>query len=149
MTKKELIESIKDFIEKLNQKENMDTSKLKPFNLEAAKAGEPIVLKKDGSNRHYIGYNKYEKSDFKVVISDDYGNISAYNDLGQSFMSDNENYCLFMKPQEVVKWVNVYTNFCNELNPSCFFDSEEQALQNTGKSAHSTYIGTYPITITI
>lgn len=81
---------------------------MKPFNLEAAKAGAPIITR-DGREARFIAHVPGALADYKVVWCGEDGVIRCCAENG-AWSSDGIARCtdLFMKPQKRTVWVNLY-----------------------------------------
>lgn len=85
---------------------------MKPFDLEAAKAGAPLVTR-DGRKARFVAYVS-EVTEFPV--------IAYVDDCGETWSFTNEghwNRCesgrdLFMAPRKRTVWVNLYKSFDSE-----------------------------------
>lgn len=98
---------------------------MKPFNLEAAKRGEPIVTR-GGEAAKFIAHVPDANSDFQVVVMLD-GVIECYCANG-SYRPSNKSTCdLFMVPRKRTVWVNVYSS-----NLGGCYDSEIVANNYAG-----------------
>lgn len=79
-------------------------TKLKPFDLEAALKGDPVVTDD--------GREVTEITEFKTTV--DYKVLGVINGCLASISPDGAYhngscwYKLFMKPQQVTKWINIY-----------------------------------------
>ena len=82
---------------------------MKPFDLEAAKRGEPVVL---GNGAKVIDFKWWEKTKtFEVLIeyTDGQKNYSMYGENGKFYKSiDDESLDLFMAPKKIKLYVNIY-----------------------------------------
>ena len=101
-------------------------TKLKPFDLEAALKGDPVVTDD--------GREVTEITEFKTTV--DYKVLGVINGCLASISPDGAYhngscwYKLFMKPQQVTKWVNIYSTKSGYL--TCgggLFDTKEEALE--------------------
>ena len=77
---------------------------MKPFDLEAAQRGEPIVTS-FGIEMIYVGIRPHSES--PVVASTKDGIIYAYSVDG---VANRDMPPLFMAPKKRILWVNVYLN---------------------------------------
>ena len=80
---------------------------MKPFNLEAAKAGQPVVTRA-GKEVKFIAYIPEAKELDRVIVLNGV-NVQAHKENG-SYYSDQapSQYDLFMKPVKRTVWVNLY-----------------------------------------
>lgn len=112
----------------IKEEENM-TTKLKPFNLEKALAGEKVVTR-DGRNVvEIVKLSKAVGSQSVIAVKED-GNWASYSSDGylwsEGSLSDND---LFMAPTKKQGWVNIYKQVGNTYVATVYL-SEEEALQN-------------------
>lgn len=109
---------------------------MKPFNLEAALAGDPVITR-DGRDVKIAGYNL--DAPYRNQIVGWVGNeVYCWNFIGryQGYETDTD---IFMKPKKQIVWINLYPRSCYRYN------SEKEADINAG----TTRIGNkaYPIEI--
>ncbi|WP_419556454.1 hypothetical protein [Phocaeicola sp.] len=124
-------------IEIKQNKENMEEKKLnlRPFDLEAAKAGKPVCTR-DGRRARIICWDKKGNYPIVALIQDNENSehIEYYTENGIFSNGGNEkNRDLMMLPQKKEGWVNVY----NSLGVITFshnpFDTKEEAMKDKGK----------------
>ena len=110
-----------EFEEKLKKyfKENMDkidTSNLKPFDIQKAKEGKPVCTR-DGRKARIIAFDRklfYRKVSYPILAlvecSDGKDDVCAYNEKGKVLIEDGAEYKddLMMLPEKKSGWVNVY-----------------------------------------
>lgn len=109
------------FVEIKQNKENMGEKKLnlKPFDLEAAKAGKPVCTR-DGRKVRIISFDR--KFLFKgvsypiIALVEDTAKeetIYGYNEKGKALIENDTPYKdgLMMLPQKKEGWVNVYKSY--------------------------------------
>lgn len=97
---------------------------MKPFDLEAAKRGEPIVTRGVEAAK-FIAHVPDAEIGFRVVVMLD-GVIECYCDDGSYRPSWKSTYDLFMAPRKRTVWVNVYPPGTN-----CFGGAyETEAIAN-------------------
>ena len=95
--------------------DNLLKSNLKPFNLEAAKAGKPVCTR-DGRNVRIIAFDakrKDEKNIIALVPSKDYPgfeDLITYPNNGNYYGGHENDGDLMMLPEKKEGWVNVYKN---------------------------------------
>ena len=98
---------------------------MKPFDLEAAKRGEPIVTR-NGHEAKFIAHVPELAKAHRVlytVPNNDYA-LSCAED-GRHYTSSQSSYDIFMAPKKRTVWVNLYPRkslVCNE-----WYDSEREA----------------------
>lgn len=110
--------------------------KLKPFNLEAAKAGKPVCTR-DGRNVRIICFDcKIESFPIVALVSGALGReeIISYDEAGYSSTREPDDR-LFMLPEKKIGWINAY----NKL----IYNSEEDARD--GITDDSDYVGTIKV----
>ena len=105
----------------------------KPFDLEAAKAGAPVVTR-DGRPARIIcwDYNLCGVQKLLVLVKDDvvdHENILAYNLDGTCCVSPSP-YDLFMAPVKHEGWVNLYRDSSGVLFATLIQDTKEKALSS-------------------
>ena len=93
---------------------------MKPFDLEAAKRGEPIVCR-DGTPAKFIAHvpDAHPTQRLVVLVRD---NIFGYLESGSWTGVNDDDGDLFMAPKKRTVWVNFYHN-----NFATFFNSKEAA----------------------
>lgn len=118
---------------------------MRPFNLEEALAGKPVVTR-DGRAATEIHYFKTLESNSRVVAVVD-GSMWSYRETGRLCTGDvvESNLDLFMATQKVTKWGNVYKAFNGLYDISFLFDNEDEAVKNKTENT----IVTVPITFEI
>lgn len=127
-------------------------SSLKPFNLEAAKAGKPVCTM-DGRKARVICFDT--KGDMCPIIAlvEENGIESAYHyDKSGRNAYKKSGLDLMMFPEKKEGWVNVYKreneyvceNECNVFTGITVFKSEGEAKRNINKS--KIYVNTIKIT---
>ena len=82
---------------------------MKPFNLDKALAGEPVVTR-DGQKIIEIHYFKYVKTKFPLVVHIENNSSVDHYTINGKWTEDfeNENLDLFMAEPET--WINVFYN---------------------------------------
>lgn len=125
-------------IEIKQNKEDMEEKKLnlKPFDLEAAKAGKPVCTR-DGRKARIICFDR--KLLFKgisypiIALVEDTAKeetIYGYNEKGKVIIEDDATYKddLMMLPQKKEGWINIYKDF--EDTVCCVYPTEKEALED-------------------
>jgi hypothetical protein len=94
---------------------------MKPFDLEAAKRGTPIITR-DGRKVKFIAHVPEATLNHRVVVL--YGDvIRTFPDSGKYYSSDHESVLdLFMAPRKRTVWVNLYPE-----NDAFCYDTEAAA----------------------
>jgi hypothetical protein len=113
---------------------------MKPFNLEAAKAGAPLVTR-DGRQARIICFDKssaHDKFPIVALTKGSYGideSINSYTVEGTYWDDgDNSPRDLFMVPEKKEAWVNVYP--CGYVSKQ--YASEDIAKDNSSPSVVAT-----------
>ena len=113
-----LIRIANEFEEKLEKhfKEYMDkidTSNLKPFDIQKAKEGKPVCTR-DGRKARIIAF---DKKGFRAIVGlvddGDKETLMLYDEAGRS-IGDVSEFDLMMLPEKKEGWVNVYKERCHE-----------------------------------
>ena len=142
-------------IEIKQNKEDMEEKKLnlKPFDLEAAKAGKPVCTR-DGRKARIICFDR--KGDTSIVAlimgDNDREEIHSYYKDGKSVRNQEYHYDLMMLPEKKDGWLNVYKreneyiseNECNVSTGIAVYKSEGEAKRNINKN--EIYVNTIKIT---
>lgn len=119
-----------------------NVSGLKPFNLDAAKAGKPVCTR-DGRKARIICFDRITSDDYSKIVAcitsydgkDEYAltyGIDGYIINSQHPQTED----LMMPSEKKVGWVNVYTNINVEGSRYCvtIYNSKEEALNNISPS---------------
>ena len=101
--------------------------KLKPFNLEAALNGAEVVTRtgKEVTEVVVLKTMIYGRNVLAVID----GNLYSFNQNGRVDGDMEYPNDLFMKPQQVTKWVNIYSTKSGYLWAGSLFDTKEKALE--------------------
>lgn len=131
------------FVEIKQNKENMEEKKLnlRPFDLEAAKAGKPVCTR-DGRKARIICFDLNNKN-FPIVAiinCDTEENAYQYDIDGVCDEHDN-NLNLMMSPEKKEGWVNLCKNNYGDTLAVGVFPNREEAVSNCPPS----YLGTIKI----
>lgn len=124
-------------------KENMEEKKLnlKPFDLEAAKAGKPVCTR-DGRKARIICFDaKCNKPIAALIYDCNKETVFQYLENGRFFVDQIDKYDLMMLPQKKEGWINIYKDF--EDTVCCAYLTKEDALKN--RSIEDGYITTIKI----
>ena len=112
---------------------------LKPFDLEAAKAGKPVCTR-DGRSVRIICFNR-ESIGFPIIAlikNGDTEGVYQFDDKGRSNIDDEERgYDLMMLPEKKEGWVNVYKDGDNNYR-STIHTNEKVALSRKGSACITT-----------
>jgi hypothetical protein len=116
---------------------------MKPFDLEKALAGEPVVTR-SGSEVLDIAYFPNKEGIYKVCAIID-GDTEWYTTDGNYYQDKTESYSdLFIKEPLIESWVNLYQSG-SEIITGASYKTEELAKQMI-KSTTVDYIKTIKIT---
>jgi len=116
---------------------------MKPFDLEAAKRGEPIVLvTRDGREAFFVGICKGERP---IVVCDSAGNLTRL--LPDGYYTTNGAHIndIFMEPKKRTVWVNFYPSVDNE--PPLAMVHKSQKKANKDGLSHRIGGKAYPVEI--
>ena len=98
-------------IEIKQNQENMEEKKLnlKPFDLEAAKAGKPVCTR-DGRKARIICFDRESVASIVALIMDnnDREEIHSYYEDGKSARTQEYHYDLMMLPEKRKGWINIH-----------------------------------------
>ena len=99
---------------------------MKPFDLEAAKRGEPIC-NRDGESCVFIAHVPGANLENRVVALTPSEEVLVFNEEGSYYCDgDTSRHDLFMAPRKLTVWVNVYPPGTN-----CFaWAYETEAIAN-------------------
>lgn len=131
------------YIRAKQNKENMEEKKLnlKPFDLEAAKAGKPVCTR-DGRKARIICFDaKCNKPIVALIYDCNKETVLQYLENGRFFVDQIDKYDLMMFPQKKEGWVNIYKDF--EETVCCIYSTEKEALEE--KETEEDYITTVKI----
>lgn len=114
--------------------------KLKPFDLEKAKAGARVVTR-DGRNVRIICWDRVH-TDYPVVAlverkDETKEDTETYTLDGACVEGEKNSIDLFMAPAIVEKWVNVYKMY-DGYYYGRFYDSEQEAFVNKDDNEYIT-----------
>lgn len=113
---------------------------MKPFNLEEALAGKPVITRDGKEVKQLIQFDIKDWDCLYGVIDTD---VHSWNINGKYFLNKETEYDLFMKTEKKSIWINVYNNG-KETWLGCSYDTKEGALINSYGDA--CYIKTIEIT---
>ena len=116
---------------------------LKPFDLEAAKAGKPVCTR-DGRKARIICFDaKCNKPIVALIYDCNKETVLQYLENGRFFVDQIDKYDLMMLPQKKEGWVNIYTSFDGVETGIDVYETEEIAKKNVDNS--TSYLGTIKI----
>ena len=135
---------------KQNKKEDMKEKKLnlKPFDLEAAKAGEPVCTR-DGRKARIICFDRINGDYYKIVacvtaFDGDFEEVLFYGIDGYIVDSQNpKDEDLMMLPEKKEGWINICRNLNTnkaELDTKDIYNTKEEALQNLSSMTYVTTV---------
>lgn len=103
---------------------DMETKNFKPFDLEAAKDGEPVCTR-DGREARIICFNRIGNLPIVALVKNgEREDVYYYHNNGRDNKIDEEkDYDLFMKPIIKTGWINVHKN-------NGLYKTEEDAINN-------------------
>ena len=128
---------------------------LKPFSLEAAKAGKPVCTK-DGRKARIICFDRrlfYKNVSYPILAvverSDGEDDVCGYNEKGKVLIEDGAEYKddLMMLPEKKEGWVNVYRD-CDGANitkDDNICSSKEAAMASAQIIDRDNYVATTKI----
>jgi hypothetical protein len=116
---------------------------LKPFNLQDALAGKPVVTRQGKKVTQLHLFNTNTEQPLLGIIEGD-KDIYTWNKDGIYFShKDTSAFDLFMAPEKKSIWVNLYEYENGQLWVGCYYNSLEEA------SKPGTHMGRYIKTIEI
>lgn len=124
----------------------MEEKKLRPFNLEDAKAGKPVCTR-DGRKARIICFDKKAGRPIVVLVEggDGNGEYVIFCDDGGYYnckeMPDGSD--LMMIPEKKEGWVNVYQG--GKLDADYIYPTKEDAVENIFQPMKDKYIDTIKI----
>lgn len=125
------------------------TNKYKPFDLEAAKKGAPIV-DRCGHPVEFVTHLADAKPVPKIVVMTS-GRVPAFmKEDGRYYTASDKDspFDLFMAPVETTMYVNVYRTKGGHLTTGgALWRTENVAAEECCPPVYSKYIGTFPVTI--
>ena len=121
--------------------EPISNSRLKPFNLEAAKAGKPVCTR-DGRKVRVLCYDFKQNEEYPILVAvedkDGKERAMLYSNGGISEIYKSRNYELAMLPEKKEGWMNIYSNGYNHKVGALIYNSKEEALNNKESNAIDT-----------
>ena len=120
------------------------TNNMKPFNLQKALAGEPVVTR-DGQKIIEIHYFKYVKTKFPLVVHIENNSSVDHYTINGKWTEDFENEELDLFMAEPEAWINVYySKIQDKIWNSVKYNSEKEAKENI-VTTMSSYLTTVQI----
>ena len=136
------------FVEIKQNKENMGEKKLnlKPFDLEAAKAGKPVCTR-DGRKVRIISFDRkflFKGVSYPIIALVE-ETIYGYNEKGKALIENDTPYKdgLMMLPQKKEGWINIYTSYDGIETGISVYETKEIAKKGVVNSV--SYLGTIKI----
>ena len=107
---------------------------LKPFDLEAAKAGKPVCTR-DGRKARIVCYDRKSENYPILALVENNSNeqVVKYTTAGKKKDQCTSPYDLMMLPEKKEGWINIY----KKSNDECYFAHiyDTKALAEIGKNA--------------
>ena len=126
--------------------EPISNSRLKPFNLAAAKAGKPVYTR-DGRKARIICFDRNWDMNIIALVSDPLGeSVHYYLSNGKvDFYKENDED-LLMLPEKKEGWINIYKGDDKRIAiTSSAYATQEEALDKIDEVLEATYITTNKI----
>ena len=118
--------------------EPTSNSRLKLFNLEAAKAGKPVCTR-DGRKARIICFDRDWDMHIVALVSDPFGeSVHYYLSNGKVDFDKQNDEDLMMLPEKKEGWMNIYSNGYNHKVGALIYNSKEEALNNKESNAIDT-----------
>lgn len=116
-------------------RENINKQRMKPFSLEAAKAGKPVCTR-DGAKARIICFDAKSDAPIIALITTDDGTEIAFDYLsdGTFFNSENPDNDLMMLPEKKEGWVNIYKEGVDQY----IYNNEKAASSRRGSDCIAT-----------
>lgn len=133
------------FVEIKQNKENMGEKKLnlKPFDLEAAKAGKTVCTR-DGRKARIICFDaKCNKPIVALIYDCNKETVFQYLENGRFFVDQIDKYDLMMLPQKKEGWINIYTCYDGAETGISIYKTKEIAKKEVDND--SSYLDTIKI----
>ena len=147
ITYAEYEEKLEDYYKSKYGKGNMEEKKLdlKPFDLEAAKAGKPVCTR-DGRKARIICFDRNDLYPIVALIECEDGKemVGAYSKEGQTEIYEIKGTDLMMLPEKKEGWVNVYKMSDGQIIIGQYPYESEDYCRNIGRTEDG-YINTIKI----
>jgi hypothetical protein len=116
---------------------------MKPFDLEKAKAGQPVITR-EGLPVKFFSFqmkNEYPICGY-VIENDGQECVTIWNENGKEYKNSESDYDLFMTPVKKEGWINVYKDVLtgvlkpvsNTVVGGGIHSSKEEAKNKIGKT---------------
>lgn len=138
-------------IEIKQNKEDMEEKKLnlKPFDLEAAKAGKPVCTR-DGRKARIISFDRHGEDCPIIALVVDSKNAECEEVIDYTLdgicnenIINHNKYDLMMFPQKKEGWINIYTSYDGIETGISVYETKEIAKKGIDNSV--SYLGTIKI----
>ena len=138
-------------IEIKQNKEDMEEKKLnlKPFDLEAAKAGKPVCTR-DGRKARIISFDRHGEDCPIIALVVDSKNAECEEVIDYTLdgicnenIINHNKYDLMMFPQKKEGWINIYTSYDGIETGISVYETKEIAKKGINNSV--SYLGTIKI----
>ena len=138
-------------IEIKQNKEDMEEKKLnlKPFDLEAAKAGKPVCTR-DGRKARIISFDRHGEDCPIIALVVDSKNAECEEVIDYTLdgicnenIINHNKYDLMMFPQKKEGWINIYTSYDGIETGISVYETKEIAKKGVDNSV--SYLGTIKI----
>ena len=112
---------------------SLKLSNLKPFSLEAAKAGKPVCTR-DGRNARIICFDRKDVRPIVALIKSDNGDEGVYYYYADGLNLNNypSVFDLMMLPEKKEGWVNVYKGIDGVTFSKHPYPSKDEAIKKSG-----------------
>ena len=127
-------------IELKQTKEDMEENKLnlKPFDIQKAKAGEPVCTR-DGRKARIICFDRDWDMHIVALVTDPLGeSVHCYLSNGKVDSDKQNDEDLMMLPEKKEGWMNIYSNGYNHKVGALIYNSKKEALNNKESNAIDT-----------
>ena len=118
--------------EELSQSESIGEN-LRPFDLEAAKAGKPVCTR-DGRKARIICFDRKDNTPIVALIErvDGIEILQCFYNDGKCFHDSTSDNDLMMLPEKKEGWVNVYKGIDGVTFSKHPYTSKDEAIKNSG-----------------
>lgn len=139
------------YVEIKQNKEDMEEKKLnlKPFDLEAAKAGKPVCTR-DGRKARIISFDRHGEDCPIIALVVDSKNAECEEVIDYTLdgicnenIINHNKYDLMMFPQKKEGWINIYTSYDGIETGISVYETKEIAKKGVDNSV--SYLGTIKI----
>lgn len=109
---------------------------MRPFNLERALAGDPVVTRDGDSVGHIMLVPDIYNLSCPVLFVTEYGSWNVRKD-GRLYSNKESSLDLFMGPVKKEGWVNLYSSFKGGVYTGRIYGTKEEAIKNKCNSTSS------------